>query len=345
MREAAGTKAEADALLERRRLEVTAADAGAAPFTGGAERLRVSALVDAAMKDKTLRGIRSIRALRSHAKALLAVLGGTRAVSVTGTTVAAYVASRREDGVSDATLDRELELLRGAFRLAHANRLIGWTLQVPKLVGFRENAREVSLSPGQVRAILDGITSAGFRDALEFFSVTGWRPREIGTLEWSMLDRARGILRLHPRNAKSKRGRSVPVAGPLVAILARREKARRLDCPLLFHDAGKSVLAPAKRGGFRDALLRHEWHPAVEAARMADPELWRDTEDVRPYDLRRSARLALALAGVDPAVSMLILGHESAPMHASYLSTEAMARALSTKDTTRTQRPHRNGGK
>ena len=330
VREAAGdTEEDGDRLLARRYTEVVNADAGVVAFQGPEQkRLTVGALLDAVEADWKVRNVRSIRSLTSHANTLRRHIGGTRAASVTGTTVQRYVSSRRAEKVADSTIDRELEILRHAFLLAVDDRRFGWSIKVPKLVSFRANRRDVALSPEQIAAVVSRVESRGFADALEFFASTGWRPREIGTLTWEDYQRHRKLLRLRPENEKTGKGRPVPVAGPLVAILARRDAARRLDCPLIFHDEGKPILCKRERGGFRDPLER-EFRRAVAAARKADPELWLDMPDrIIPYDLRRSAKLVLALADVPVATQMLILGHRNREMSDSYLAEEAMVRAL-----------------
>ena len=342
------TEAEAAAKLAQRRREVEAAEQGLATFLGPeVARLTVGDILDTYLELAETKKLVSIVALRSHAEAVRRAIGRVRVAAVTRQTIQHLITARRAEEVSDATVDHALRTLKSAWNLAYEDRKIAWPLRIPRLVAFRANAREVVLTPEQTHEVIGRIKSPGFRDALAFFALTGWRPREIGTLEWEQWDRGEGVLRLHPRNAKTRRGRYVPVVGPLVAILARREKARRLDCRAIFHDEGKPIVPAGDKRGFRSGL-ETEFKVAVREAREADPELWRDVPNrVIPYDLRRGARLALALAGVEESVSMAILGHTGASMHDSYLVTKAMARAIvqTTKGPERGQTARRKGRK
>ena len=49
-----------------------------------------------------------------------------------------------------------------------------------------------------------------------------------------MLDRETWTLAIPGQITKNRKGRLIPLIGPLKAIVERRLKARRLDCPFLF---------------------------------------------------------------------------------------------------------------
>lgn len=75
-------------------------------------------------------------------------------------------------------------------------------------------------------------------------------------------------------------------------------KARRLDCPLIFHRNGKPI------GSFRK-----RWKAACEAAGVAGRI---------PYDLRRTAIRDMVRAGVSQNVAMQISGHKTASVFRRY---------------------------
>jgi hypothetical protein len=56
-----------------------------------------------------------------------------------------------------------------------------------------------------------------------------------------MFDRETWTLRLHANAAKTGRGRTLSLEGPLRAIIERRLRARRFESLLIFHRISKGV--------------------------------------------------------------------------------------------------------
>jgi integrase len=141
------------------------------------------------------------------------------------------------------------------------------------------------------------LTDADVRDFVAFFWWTGMRPNEIRQLTWSMLDRESRTLRLDPRAAKIGKGRVLAAEGPLREIIERRLKARRFDCPLIFHRVSK------EKPGQPIVDFRCRWKAALSAAKLPPGLL--------PYDLRRSALRNMLRGGTDFSVVMKISGHRT----------------------------------
>ena len=120
-----------------------------------------------------------------------------------------------------------------------------------------DNTRVGFFTLAEVRALLQRITDPDVRDFIEWGFRTGMRRGEIRQLDWSMLDRSGStwVLRIPGSITKNKAGRSFAFDGEARAIMDRRVQARRLDCPLIFHRAGRAM------GPFRDL-----WRSAVKAA-------------------------------------------------------------------------------
>ena len=72
-----------------------------------------------------------------------------------------------------------------------------------------------------------------YRDVIEFAAFSGWRRGEVQGLVWSEVDLDGGVVRLSPGRAKNKKGRVLPVAGPIQEVIKRR-LALRDECPLPF---------------------------------------------------------------------------------------------------------------
>jgi integrase len=80
----------------------------------------------------------------------------------------------------------------------------------------------------------------------------------------------------------------------LAAVLERRWKARRLECPRIFHEDGRPI------GDFRK-----RWVAACRAIGL---------EGRIAHDLRRSGVKHLIDSGVDPHTTMALSGHRTASM-------------------------------
>lgn len=137
------------------------------------------------------------------------------------------------------------------------------------------------------------------RDFVEWGFRTGQRKSEIAALTWAMLDRSGDVwvLRLPGSITKNKRGRALGLAGDTRAIIEHRIKARRLDCPLIFHRVSKGKEGQPVKG------IDKQWANALEDAALPEGRLF--------HDLRRCAVRTLIRSGVDASVAMKVSGHKT----------------------------------
>lgn len=295
------TEKEARRALGKRIREVQAHREGYRPFTGpDASRMTIKRTVDSYLEAAEVRGLRSIRPLRSHAKALLSEIGHERITSVTTETVSRYVTARKQKGKTVATINRELELLRASLRQAHTDGWIAWTPAVRQLPVRQENVRSGFLSRAEMARLFAAVADPDFRDFLEFFGVTAMRPAEIASLRWTSWDRHAGLVRLEAAGAKIGHSRVLPVVGTVKAVLGRRKARRAPACPFIFHAAGK----PATRtnGGVSTGWYG-AWKRALAVAKLPG--------SILIYDLRRSAIRVLRDAGIPERTIMAISGHRT----------------------------------
>ncbi len=260
----------------------------------------VNDLLDELLQHLEVKGIASVRTVGSHMKALRAAFGDLRASSLTTAAVERYQQDRRKAGRASATINRELEALRQAYRRGYRvkPRRVAEVPDIPLLTV--SNARQGFLSPAEVAALLEHVEDADLRDFLDWSAWTGMRPNESRQLTWQMLDRSDPklwTLALDPKAAKIRKGRVLALEGPLLDIIKRRLKVRRLDVPLIFHRTSK--------GSVGQPIIRYDraWRAALKAAQLP--------AGLVPYDLRRSALRNLVRAGVDVSVAMKISGHRT----------------------------------
>jgi integrase len=262
---------------------------------------------EAAKKDKR----------RSHAKPVREFFAFRRAVDVTAADLDRLIRERRGAGRAAATINRELEVLRQAYRLAiDHNRLS--SMRVPKVTFLPvDNVREGFFEPAEIKKLLPHL-DPDLRDFVEWASITGQRKGEAAALTWPMLRRSGNVWTLHipGRLAKNREGRTLPVVGSARSVIERRLAARRVGCELIFHRESKGKPAqPIK-------AFDKAWVNALEAAGLPKDRLF--------HDLRRSAARNLRRSGVSETAAMKITGHKTPSMFRRYsiVSDEETAAAL-----------------
>jgi integrase len=269
------------------------------------ERRLLSELLDEYERHAAVHHLKSLPQLRSRMKRLRAAFAGYRALAVTPDGLLAYVQTRQQDGAANATINRELEVVSRAFTLAAESGTLAYALKVPSL--REDNARSGFFERANFQAVLTHLKEDDVRDFVEWFFWTGMRPEEIRSLTWADFDRETWTVRLHARDAKTGHGRALALVDDLRAVMERRLRARRLDCPLIFHRAGRPM------GEFRKA-----WATACRAAGLATTEVRNGRTLIRPahhvYDLRRTAARNMRRAGVHETTIMAITGHRTRSM-------------------------------
>ena len=282
-------KKKAVEVLKAKRDELAAARRGYTVLVGPeVQRVTVGDLLDRLVGDYTLRGVKSLVQVKTHLIPVRDFFGAIPAVDVTEADVDRYITERRKAGKADATINRGTQLLGQALRpfLEKHQR------PTPTIRRLREdNARQGFFERGEFEAVIARLNDPDVADFYEWFFYTGMRPKETKSLTWAAFDKETWTLRLHAKDAKTGKGRVIVLAGPLRVIAERRLKARRLDCPLIFHEDGEAL------GEFRK-----RWKRACREAGV---------QDRRPYDLRRTAVRNLIRAGVPERVAMDISGHRT----------------------------------
>ena len=262
-----------------------------------ARRVTVDELLDDLVVHLEVRKAAGLAKARSTLKAVREELGHLAARELETAAVERAAMAWLRAGKASATVNRRLELLRQAYRLA-ARRTppkVGAIPHVPLLKV--SNARQGFLSGEQIARLLEALPDADLRDFVEWFGWTGMRPGEIRQLTWPMVDLEAKTLQLDPKAAKTRKGRVIALEGALLAIIQRRLARRRLGCPLVFHRESKGKAGQPVRD------YRRAFAAAVKAAGLR--------RGLVPYDLRRSALRNMIRAGVDVSVAMKISGHRT----------------------------------
>jgi integrase len=286
--------------LKRRITEKRADQYGIADFVGP-QRTTVGELLDDLLEDYRIRGRRLLPDTRFHVLAVRRRLAEVPAANIDGRKLRWYVARRLDEGVANATVNRELAALRRAFNLAKQD---GRVRQVPAFPMLPEdNVRRGFFEVDEVEAVIDALPDY-LQDLVRFAWLTGWRRGEVTGLRWDVVDVAGRLITLP--TSKNNKGRVLTLQGELWSIIERRHAARG---PMwVFHRHGERI-----RG------LRKAWDTACQAAGVPDRHF---------HDLRRSAVRNLTRAGVPDKVAMDLTGHKTRSVYDRYnITAESDLRA------------------
>jgi integrase len=293
-RQSAGTREEARTLLRARLAEITSDR-----FKPEDTRLAVKTLLDSYVKSLRMREAKSLISLLSHLKPIEKAFGNLRVAELSIRRFEAYQEARLSE-VGKATVDREMEILRAALRLAHRQERIS---RVPYIPMFHvDNRRRGFFDPNDADNVLRNLP-----DELADFSLyaylSGWRVSEIRSLRFDMVDFAARELRIP--DSKNGDGRTLTLEGELMDLIEKRMRLRSYetpegpaDSPWIFHRKGKPV------GDFRKA-----WKRACEAAGVPGKLF---------HDFRRTHTKNMNDAGVHDTVGMMVTGHKTRATYDRY---------------------------
>lgn len=269
------------------------------PVSAKAGRLKFDEAVRAVMDDYRNNGRRSLAAVeRRYRLHLEPFFGGQKLASLTTADMRAYIAKRRKDGAANATVNRELAVVKRAYSLAEKD---GRILHRPHIPSVEEdNVREGFFERDEFEDVRDALPKP-LRGLVTFAYLTGWRvPSEVQTLKWAQVDRKAQVIRLEPGKTKNREGRVLPygLLPELVQVIEEQwaERERLLAesgklCPWVFHRKGKPVRS-----------FRKAWKAACKAAGCPGKLV---------HDFRRTAARNLVRAGVPDKIAMGVTGHKT----------------------------------
>jgi len=308
--------ADAERLLKRRQGEiVTGKFAGLAP-----ERITFRELAQEVVNDYRNNGRSSLahveRRLKLH---LLSAFAAIRAADFSTSHVRRYIATRREAGASNAEINRELAIVKRAFRLAAQCDPPG-VARVPHIPMLEEdNVRTGFLEHEPYRRLRNELPIY-LRLLLVIGYHVGCRKGELLEIEWPQMDLGVRRIRLEPGTTKNKEGRTLPIFGEMYEWLKMERDIRDAQfpqCQRVFHRNGKPI---------RD--FRKAW---VEACKRAE------LDGLMFHDLRRTAVRNMVRAGIPEKIAMQISGHKTRSVFDRYnivsdrdldLATDRMERYL-----------------
>jgi integrase len=214
-------------------------------------------------------------------KALAPTFANLRPEHVTRALCKEYARKRRQEGVSDGTIIKELGVVKAG--LSWAGKGAGAIFEMPETPPARE--RHITLEE------FNRLVDACALPHVKLFYLLGWytagRASAILQLTWDRVDFERGQIRLSKGQGRQKGRATVAIADRLRAALMEAREARTTDYVVEW--AGQPVKSVARSFGTARKLAK--------------------IEDVSPHVLRHSAAVRMVENGVPLEVVGQYLGH------------------------------------
>lgn len=286
---------DAERLLKRRM-----GDIATGKFIGlSPERVRLSDLFADVRADYILNERHSIAHLKSRLRHLQP-LARVRAADLTSHHIERYISRRQREDAGNATINRELQVLKRALTLA-------LRCDPPKI------ARAL-----HIRLLPENNVRKGFLDDAEYLRLRNELPEylkplfvvayhlgnrlgELRRLRWDQVDLKRNQIRLNPGETKNMEGRVLPIYGEMPHWLQLQKSIRDTNvpsCPYVFQHGGKPIV------DFRKA-----WKSSTRRAGLVGKLF---------HDLRRSTVRNMREAGIPENVAMKISGHKTRSVFERY---------------------------
>jgi integrase len=244
-------RVDAERLLKRRNGEIVTGK-----FIGlGPERIEMAQLFADVIEDYETYKRRSTDDARARVTLHLdPALGNIRAAQLSSEDLKRYILRRRDEKAADATINRELAIIRRAFSLAAKSSppKVNRVIQIPRLE--EQNVRGGFLEHDHYLKLREALP-----EHLKAIFVVGYHlGMRIGELRniWEQVGLEAGEIRLSQRQTKNKRPRTLPIYGEMAEWIAFQKQVRdqkRPDCPWVFSFRGRRIGAHMK--GWRAACI------------------------------------------------------------------------------------------
>ena len=223
----------------------------------------------------------------------------------------AYREKRSQEGVANATINREMSAISGVFRvlIEHQVLEINPCRQIKKLSEI-SGERQVYIGLADVERIKD-LCPVWFQDMIWMSYLSGMRKGEVFKLRWSNVNLSKRIISFHATDTKEGKCKRVPIHRELIPVFERIGKIRTLNDDKLFQVEPQSIHKPWPR-----ALKRLNWEQPTPCF----------------HDLRHSWKTNARRSGIDSEIRELIMGHAGKTLNVSerygFVSDEEFVTAI-----------------
>jgi site-specific recombinase XerD len=250
---------------------------------------------------------RDMDTIRTRLNNLVPMFGALALEAIDAEAIDGYIRARKAGGVENATINRDLSVLRNMLRLAV--RKWKWLRQEPYFEDFSEaGGREYELSEAEEACLLPAC-SQELRDLMLGAIHTAMRQGELIHLTWAQVNLTERVIDFAP--TKRGRKRLMPIGEPLYYGLARMRATQQS------HGGGGPAdpvfLRPDGRPWTKDTVEAH-FERALRRAGIEAPLHW--------HDLRHTTSSRLIRRGANELEVQRLLGHTSVKTTHGYIHTE-----------------------
>jgi integrase len=266
---------------------------------------------------------KSSAALRHRWAHIEPVFADWQAQNVSTEMIDRYIAGRLAEGARNGTVNREIAVLKAAFRIGFTKRRLS---RLPHFKHLKEaNARQGFLEDGDYAKLTANASQLWLRLFLELDFTYGWRKSELLALRVNQCDLISRTIRLEADQSKNQEARQVVMTAAVYELVSQAVIGKGQDDFLLTREGNKPV---------RD--FRRSWRTLCIKAglgRMTCRACGKTMttsacecgSKLRPryvgrivHDFRRSAARQLRSAGVAESVIMKVGGWRTASIFRRY---------------------------
>jgi integrase len=239
--------------------------------------------------------------------------GNVKLVNITEMDIEAYKKWRNGKNISNATINRELAIVKRGFSILKAQRRIAYS---PKITSLEEgNVRQGFFEKWEVVELLKKAPDY-LAPIIKFAYKSGWRKEEILSITWDMVDMAAEEINLPPTLAKNKQGRKYPLVDDELKTIFRQFWNNRA-----YVEQKSPYVFLNKDGIDRIKYFRKAWEKACTDSKIGKKLF---------HDFRRTCVRNLVREGTPEKIAMQITGHKTRKVFEAYniVSVEDMRRAI-----------------